>query len=851
MSRSQNWVIRIIYWVCPDELQENIIGDLLEQYAINKKRRSKFIADWLLACNAVKFIRFSPYRTRRNSKLNHLAMLLNYLIVALRNFKKQRRYHTLNFIGLSLGLSCCALIVLYLDHELSYDDFHHDAENTFRVTSELNGRTRFPSIMNEYAMPLLTDEFPEIKRAVKFRRAPRNFAIYGERRMETRGIVTNPGSRFFEVFNFNVLEGSKERMLLEPKSAVLTETAAKRIFGEGPYIDHVFTWDTLSLKVTGVIEDVPSNSHLDFAMLVAADVPYVGVFAYVTLHQGADTELLEKKIKEIETGNENFYVSEVVLQPLEDIHYAKSMTFELKPPGNKQYLYLFVGIAIFILIISCTNYMNLSSAIYARRTKEMAVRRVLGSSRRGLASQFLVESILLTMLTIPIVLIVVEALLPTFSNLVSIPLKNLYLTSPSHLLSLLAIACITSVLAGLYPMLTMTHYSPLKLFKGPAFIAIKGLSVRKVLLTIQFVILLFLGTGAFFINKQLQFIKTKDLGINKTDIVKVSNIYDLYGTDKYSIVKSLTLESPHVIGFTMGTPPGTESFGLPYKVDGQEVRSDAFMFATDLDYFDVMGVQGLYGDFFQNKKEDLPNVSLVVNEKFVELMGWEDPIGKKVTIRPDNNSRDYYVSGVFKNYHSLSLHSDIVPQFIFARRTLRGGFENILVRIDMQNIRTSFDAIEEAWYSVMPNSPIKLEFLNEDIQAAYEEEQKAGELSLILSILAIFLAVLGLTGLASYLSELRIKEMGIRKVLGASFSQILLLLNKEFILIICIATLIAGSLSFFAVSKWLEDFAYRTSVEVFIFPLAGLIAFSITFLTISIQSRKAAKQNPVDSISHE
>lgn len=850
MSWIQKLVLRIIHWLCPEDLQESIIGDLLEQYELNQGRRSKFIADWLFVYNTVKFFRFRIYKQKRNSKSNHLAMLFNYLIVALRNLKRQRRYHVLNFIGLSLGLSCCALIVLYLDHELSYDDFHYDAENTFRVTGELNERTWFPSIMNEYAEPLLTDEFPEIKKAVKFRRAPRNFAIYGERRMETRAIVTNPGSRFFEVFNFKTIEGSKDRMLREPKSAVLTETTAKRIFGEGPYIDHVFTWDTLSLKVTGVIEDVPSNSHLAFTMLVAADVPYVGVFTYVNLHPEADTELLEKKIKEIETGNENFFLSEVVLQPLQSIHFADSLTFELKPPGNKQYLYLFVGIALFILIISCTNYMNLSSAIYATRTKEMAVRRVLGSSKKGLASQFLIESILLTLLTIPIVLILVEVLLPVFSNLVGIPLRNLLLFSPTHTLSLLSLACITSIVAGLYPMLTMTQYSPLKLFKGTAFITIKGLSLRKILLTIQFVILLFLGTGAFFINKQLQFIKTKDLGINKTDIVKVSNIYDLYGTDKYSTVKSVSLESPHIIGFTMGTPPGTESFGQPYKVDGQEVRSDALMFATDMDYFEVMGIQGLYGDFFQNKK-DLPNVSLVVNEKFVELMGWEDPIGKKVTIRPSTNSRDYYVSGVFKNYHSLSLHNDIVPQFIFARKTLRGGFENILVRIDMQNIRASFEAIEEAWYSVMPNSPIQVEFLNEDIQAAYEEEQRAGELSLLLSILAVALSVLGLMGLASYLSELRTKEMGIRKVLGASYAQILLLLNKEFVFVISIATLIAGSLSFYMVSSWLENFAYRTSVELLVFPLAGLIAFGVTFLTISIQSIKTAQQNPVDSISHE
>ncbi len=851
MNLPNKWILDLLSRVCPKDLQDSIIGDLLEQYEINLTRRGEIISNLLFVYNGIKLMHVGIARYNKNTQSSTKAMFFNYLIVALRNLRKQKRYHLINFVGLTLGFASCSLVLLYVNHELSYDQFHHDPKNTYRVSSEVSERTWFPSIMNEYAERLMTDEFPEINQTVKFRRAPSNFAISENRRIDTRAIVTNPGSYFFEMFNFNIVEGNQQNMLVEPRSAVLTHSMAERIFGEGPYTGQIFKWDTLSLKVTGIIEDLPSNTHLAFNLLIAHDVPLVGVFAYVNLNDKANIEELEKKIADIDIGNDRYYVSKVDLQPIESIHFSPALTFELKPPGEKKYLYLFSGIALFILIISTTNYMNLSSAIYARRTKEMAVRKVLGSSKRGLSTQFLLESFLISLMTIPAVLLIIHLVLPAFSNFVEIPLQNKFLSSPSMISSLLLIVILTSLLATISPILTMRNFSALKLFRGGQLLDLHGLNLRKVLLTVQFTLLLFLGTGAFFINKQLQFIRTKDLGINKTDIVKVSNVHVLYGLDKYHTIKNISLSSPYIHGFTTGSPPGTESYGFPYKAEGHEERSDALSFGTDLDYFDVMEVEGLYGDFFERKPEDQPSISLVVNEKFVELMGWEDPIGKKVTMSPGNNGRDYSISGVFRNYHALSLHNEIVPQFIFARKRRRSASENILVKIDMQNIRQSFEAIEEAWYSVMPNSPIECAFMNEDIQKAYVQEQKAGKLSVSLSILAILLAVMGLIGLTSYMSELRTKEIGIRKVLGASTRQILLLLNKEFVLLISIATIIAGTVGYFTIAKWLEAFAYRTSVEPLIFPVAGLLIVLITFLTVSIQSGKTARKNPVESISYE
>jgi putative ABC transport system permease protein len=845
------WLIKLLALFCPDYLFESIIGDLLEQYALNRERKSKLRSDCLFIYNGLRFLRFSILR-RRNSRstANRSALFFNYLLLALRNLKKQKQYQLINFTGLTLGLSCCALVLLYASHELSYDNFHPDSKNTYRVTGEINQRAWFPSVSNDYAEQLETDQFPEIQKTVKFRRAPENFAVYGDKRFGTRSMITNPGSRFFDIFNFNTLEGDKATMLEAPNSVILNESTATKLLGEPPHVGKIIEWDTLTLRVSGIIEDLPSNTHLTFNMMIAADIPFFGVFTYVVLNDQADIKALEEKIVNIDLPENRFPYHQIALQPLESIHFAAPLTFELKPPGNKRYLFLFVGIAAFILIISCTNYMNLSAAIYGARTKEMAIRKVLGSSKKAIAGQFLLESVLMAFMTLPAVILIIEALLPALSDFTGTPLENLFLSSPRHIGLLVLITLITSLVAGLYPVLTMSNISSLKLFKDSLANA-HGLRSRKVLLTLQFTILIFLGTGAWFINQQLQFIENKDLGIDREGIVKVSNIYNLADADKYNTIKTLALGSPHILGFTTGTPPGTETLGMAYQAEGHEVRNDALSFSTDFDYFEVMGVKGAYGDFFEKTPDQLPDLSLLVSEKFVEVMGWETPIGKKVTFNPGPNSRDRFISGVFEDYHALSLHEEIVPQFIFATKRLSRGYENILVKINMQHVSAAFQAIEDAWYAVMPESPIYLEFMDDDIQAAYEQEQKAGTLSMILSVLAVSLAIMGLVGLSAYMAQLRTKEVGIRKVLGAPVKQILFLMNREFMLLITIATLIASSLSYYAVSLWLDTFVYRTSINVLIFGLAGILVLIITFTTVSIQSARTAMQNPVRALRHE
>lgn len=850
--RFSSWLIKLLKWFCPEHLLEGIIGDLEEQYELNRERHSLPIANLLYLFNLLQFTRIEMIRRKKRiQKPNTIAMFSNFFIIALRNLRKHKQYHALNFLGLTLGLSCCALVLLYADHELSFDSFHPESKNTYRVTGELSYGNWFPSVMNAYADQIIDGAIPEVNTAVKFRRSPANFAIYGENRFATRAAITNPGTDFFKLFNFKMIEGKPESAVKEDKSVILTESTARKVLGEAPYTQKVITWDSLTLKVTGVIEDLPSNTHMNFNMLVVADIPYFGVFTFVTLHDGANPEVVAEKIQNLDSRNENYFVKTVKLQPLESIHLAAPLTFELKPPGNKKYIYLLSLIALFILLISCTNYMNLSAAIYTGRRKEMAVRKVFGSSRKGLATQFLLESVLMTLMTLPFVILIVQWALPAFGNFVDVALRNTYLESPRHFLLLLSVAVITGLISGLYPTHTMSGFSAIKLFRKETLLSQGGLQTRKILLTLQFTILLVIGSGAFLVNRQLHYIQHKDLGIEQEAVIKVINAYDLQGVDQYNKLKRMTLASPYVQGFTTGTPPGTENYGLPYQPEGHEERRDALSFATDYDYFDVMGIEGLYGEFFDLKRDEIPNVSMLVNERFVEEMGWEDPIGKKISFSRGGNTRERIVTGVFRNYHNLSLHHAIAPQIIFVSKNISGIANNILVRINTANVPEAIKAIEDNWYSVMPDTPITCEFLNEDIDAEYKQEKTAGDLSIILSILAVTLSAVGLIGIGAYMAELRNKEIGIRRVLGATSGHILTIMNKEYLALILIASVLGSIATYLASSKWLESFAFRTNIPVVIFPIVALFIALITFLTISFQSGKTIRQNPVKALRHD
>ncbi len=786
-------------------------------------------------------------------------MIRSFLKVAIRNIGRQKLYHSINFIGLSVGLTCCALVLLYSRHEFSYDDFHHDPENTYRFAGKRVYGPWIPSLELQYTHELMKNPIPGMNYYVRIRRTPSRYSVVGEKKFNTnKTLILEPGSQFFDVFDFKVLQGNLESFAQEPFSAIITSSLAQKYFGKNDAIGATFKYDTLLVQVTGVLEDLPSNTHLDFEQLIVhpnyLSTERGGAIFYSSLSNGTNPLEVAEKIQQMNLGlNEYDSLSEVRAQPIESIHLNSKMTFELKPGGNKSQLLIFSIIALIILLISITNYTNLSSALYSKRSGEIAMRKVLGSTKRQLSFQFLIESILVASLCLPFVILLIEAVLPPFSNFIGIQLQNKFLIDFNYAFILVFITILTGAFAGIYPSVVLPRLKILNLLKKESQSMKGGLLIRRIMITGQFTLLIGLGSMAYITNKQLQFLANKELGFNTEGVIKLKQAWGLKGTEKIKSLKSRLIENPSVIRVSQGYVPGDEDYTMSYKPEEAEViYSDALSAGVDFDYFETLGIEGLYGPYFEEQSNEHPRTSLLVNEKFVQKFGWDNPIGKRITTRPNSPTPTYYeIRGVFNDYNFFSLHQEVTPMIIFARDDREYVNQNILVKVNTTNMKNTLDFISSVWDQFVPESPVKFELMDVDIKKAYANDAHTAKLSVILSSLAIGLAVLGLIGLTAYIAELKIKEVGIRKVLGASIINLLMIFNREFVSSLLLATLLAGLSGYYLISKWLEGFAYRIDLQLLVFILAGLLVFVVTIVTVSIQSVKTAMQNPIKALRHE
>ena len=785
-------------------------------------------------------------------------MLLNFLKIALRNLAKQRLYHSINFVGLTIGLSCCALVLLYAKHELNYDNFHQDSENTYRFAGKRVYGPWIPSLEQQYTHELMKHPVPGMQKLVRLSRTPSKYTVVDNQKFDTnRTLILEPDSQFFEIFGFNLIQGNVETVVNEPYSAVLTESISKKYFGDQSAIGQTIKYDTLLVKVTGVLEDVPTNTHLVFDQLIVHPT-YLsrergGAMFYATLNKNIEAKAVAEKIQAFDLGlNEYDSLSEVRAQPIESIHLNSKMTFELKPGGNKSQIVIFSLIAGIILLISITNYTNLSSALYAKRSNEIAMRKVLGSSKIQLSIQFLIESVLVACLCLPIVILIVEALIPQFSNFIGIDLQNYLITDFRYTISLIAIAVLTGAFAGIYPSLVLPRLKILTLFKKENQSMKGGLFIRRMMITVQFTVLIALGAMAYFTNQQLQYMINKDLGFETEGVIKLKQAWGLQGIDKIKNLKNRLLENPSIIGVSQGYVPGDEDYTMNYQPEGEEVQSDALSAGIDFDYFDVLSIDVLYGPYSDEARNEHPRTSLLVNEALVKKFGWENPIGKRINTRPDSpEPRFHEIRGVFKDYNFFSLHQKVTPMMLFARDERQYVNQNILVKVKSQNMSETLTYISNIWDEFQPENPVKYELMEVDIKKAYANDNNTAKLSIILSSLAIGLAILGLVGLTAYIAELKTKEVGIRKVLGAPIFHLLLIFNREFIPSLGIATCLAGAIGYFTISRWLEGFAYGVQVDLLVFGIAAFTVFIITMATVSLQSAKTALKNPVNALRHE
>lgn len=786
-------------------------------------------------------------------------MLKSFLKIAFRNYSKQKLYHLINFTGLTIGLSCCALVVLYVQHESGYDNFHHNPDETYRFAGKRVYGPWIPSMEMKYTQELMKHPVPGMSNMVRVSRTPSKYSTVGNQKFNTnKTLILEPGSRFFRLFNFPLLQGNPESLVSSPNTAVLTASLAEKYFPGQSAVGQTFKFDTLLVKVSGVIEDLPTNTHLEFEQLIVhptyLDRDNGASIFYSQVNPNVDANEVANKIQNFNLGlNEYDSLAGVRAQPIESIHLNSKMTFELKKGGNKSQSFIFGLIAFIILIISVTNYTNLSSALYSKRSNEIAMRKVLGSSKGQLSFQFMFESVLIACLCLPVVIFIIESLLPAFSNFIGIKLENKFISDPVSILLLVSIAILTGVLGGIYPSFVLPQLKILNLFRRESRSHKGGLMMRRIMITTQFTLLIGLGAMAYFTNQQLQYLADKDLGLETEGVVKIKQAWSLQGADNIRNLKTRLMENPSVLGVSQGYVPGDEDYTMNYQPEGSDVvYSDALTAGTDHDYFQLLDIQGLEGPYFSEASNEHPRTSLLVNEALVRKLGWENPIGKRINTRPDSPQPRYHeIRGVFKDYNFFSLHQEVTPMLLFARDNREYVNQNILVKVNTINTAEMLDYISTVWDEFVPESPVRFELMETDIKKAYQNDEHTAQLSIILSALAIGLAVLGLVGLTAYISELKTKEVGIRKVLGAPLVSLLMIFNKEFLPSLLIATGLAGALGYYAVTQWLGSFAYRIDINLLVFILAGVLVLFITMLTVSLQSAKTASQNPVKALRHE
>jgi putative ABC transport system permease protein len=801
-------------------------------------------------------------------------MIRNYIKTAFRSLRKNVGFTAINVLGLSVGLATCLLIVLFVADELSYDKYNIKADRIFRLTenASLNGHEGSYAGSAAPFKDALKGSFPEIEKIVRMIPtsslfiSPQRFYIRnGNENIQERNVVYTE-SDLFDVFTLPMIDGNPATSLTEPHSAVITESTAKKYFNKVNVVGQTLTInDTSSYKITGVIKDVPSQSHFRYDFFLSfSSIPesrvhgwgFSGVHNYLLLKPGTNVKSLEAQITKLDiknsfnpsawTSNGNYL--RVELKPVTDIHLRSVSQYEFDKGGSMQYVYIFSVIAVFILLIACVNFMNLSTARSANRAKEVGVRKVLGSARKYLVAQFLTESVLVTLLSTMIAVFMAWALMPVFNQMSG---KTLAFTSQSSawlLPSLVVVVLLVGFLAGSYPAFVLSAFQPIEVLKGKLASGFKGSFLRGFLVVFQFSISIFLIIGTLVIYNQLSFIHNKNLGFDRSQVLVVKNANVLGKQAK--VLKQEISRMPGVVNATMSsyTPTGQDRnmTGLfPDKVI--DIKKDMLteFWPVDEDYTNTMGIKLISGRNFSTQMAT-DSAAIIVNDAFVKMYGEKQPLNKTV-YRDSYGIQPYHIIGVMKDFNFSSLKDKISPVVL----AYGDDYGAISVRIKPANIPAFMKQVQDKWKELAPNHQFTYSFMDEDFDATYRSEQRIGQLFISFSTLAILIACLGLFGLAAYAAEQRNKEIGIRKVLGASVTTIVSMLSKDFIKLVFIAILISSPIAWFMMNKWLQGFAYRVNVQWWVLVIAGVVAVLIAFVTISFQSIKAALANPVRSLKNE
>ncbi len=801
-------------------------------------------------------------------------MLRNYITVAIRNLLRQKGFAVINILGLTIGLTVSALIILYIVHELGYDRFHDNSEHIYRVAidGEISGQPLNVAVSSPPFGPALKNDYPEIADFTRFDQAGSSLFAVGENKFYEEDVLYADSS-VFGIFSIPLISGDPQTALSRSRSIVLSESTARKYFGEEYPVGQVLRFnDQYDLTVTGVCRDYPDNSHFIFNALISfatrVEMAFEGyadawgnlsLWTYIMLEENASLDSMEAKLPEFlpryfaEEITESSMRFDPYLQPLTSIHLHSNLMAEIGANSDINYIYLLMAITLFILLLASINFMNLSTAKSANRAREVGIRKVAGAEKRNLITQFIGESVIISLISLFITFFLIEMILPTFNNITGKELDMQYILDWQMTLGFILLALVVGIFAGSYPAFYLSAFNPIRVLQGRIRAGSSNSLLRNILVFVQFTISIALIIGTVIIYRQLDYIKNKNLGFDRENVI-VFTLRNAESRRKGALIKNEFLKNPDVTGvsLTNGYPGGTLS-GTGYFPEGYGDEDPWLLYGFDIDPDFVHKTARMAIVEGRNISEEFPSdsTSVLINETLARQLDWvDDPIGR--TIESDRtDSVQYMVVGVVGDFHNQSLHSRINPVML---RFLRSDPRFILARIRGEDPRTVLAELELAWKEINPEIPFDYIYLDESIEEFYQFEDKIGKIFIYFTLFALFIAALGLYGLASFISEQRTKEIGIRKAMGSTVSKISIILSKDFAKPVLLANLLAWPLAWFTMRQWLQNFEYQTDMSwriAWVFALAGFAALLLALITVNIQTIRAATSNPIDSLRYE
>ena len=797
-------------------------------------------------------------------------MLKSYLKISFRNIFKFKFFSIINILGLAIGMAVCLLMLMYVINEISFEQFHQKKDNIYRVALEWTSgqmTTKHAGAIPALA-PVLNKQFPEVEIAIRIR--PDFDGVLtnrlNEKIKEQNLFFAEQG--IFDIFSFNLVQGNKKTALSAPYSMVLSQSQALKYFGDTNPLGLTILFDDHPVKITGIIEDVPATTHFKPEFLVSYSTieasgqsfeqpwqTWGDDFTYILVRDNININSLTQKMADLLTENSDAWFASMMnftLQPLTDIHWDSETRGDIGRKSNILYIYIFLSAAIFVLIIACFNFMNLSTARYLDRKKEVSIRKVIGAGKSQLVKQFLIESFVITMFAIFLGVVIFELLHNALYTYLDAEI--VFNTIHFKYLSGIVVGMIFCVglFAGGYPALFLAKFKPVEIMKNGTSGSQEKLSFRKTFVVAQFAISIILILGTMIINQQLDFMKNSDLGFEKEDVVLINFPFgNKEVKQKYETLRDELLINPNITSVSGAyTVPGTNSRQSISVIQSSSLSENAVnmqALPADYGYVSTLGLKLIEGRDFSNKFSLDDRESVILNQSAVKALELENPLGTKLKI-PNNNRGDVTVIGIIKDFHIQSLHNKINPLLIYINPDM---FLLSALKIKPQSEKATIAYAKKTMAKILPDLEFNYKYLRDSYNNLYLTEEKTGRLLSIFTGLALLVSCLGILGLASFSTNKRIKEIGIRKVLGASAGSITLLLSKQFTKWVILANIFAWPAAYYLIDKWLQNFAYRTTIDWWLFFLAAGLALMIAIITISTQTIKVAVANPVISLRHE